>query len=93
MRMTEKAWALADRITLSAACHRHVLMRSDGEVQAPAIIEALPLFGGGDPAMNVVMEGTYAYSQDTEQVVGEFIAVVEAHHRHFSRDNRMRLGA
>ena len=62
MRMTEKAWALADRITLSAACHRHVLMRSDGEVQAPAIIEALPLFGGGDPAMNVVMEGTYAYS-------------------------------
>ena len=50
-------------------------MRSDGEVQAPAIIEALPLFGGDDPAMNVVMEGTYAYSRDTGQVVGVFIDV------------------
>ena len=73
--------------------HCYMRMRSGGKVQAPFTMEVLPPFAGDDLALKAIMEGTFAYSRNKEQVVSEFNAVVEKRNEAFRKDIRKRLDA
>ena len=71
----------------------YMRMRSEGKVQAPFTMEVLPPFAGDDLALKAIMEGTFGYSRNTEQVVSEFNAVVEKRNERFRKDISKRLGS
>ena len=50
-------------------------------------------FAGDDLALKAIMEGTFAYSRDTAQVVSEFNSVVEQRNEAFRKEIRKRLDA
>ena len=73
--------------------HCYMRMRSEGKVQAPFTMEVLPPFAGDDLALKAIMEGTFGYSRNTEQVISEFNAVVEKRNETFRANISKRLGS
>ena len=71
----------------------YMRMRSDGKVQAPFTMEVLPPFAGDDLALKAIMEGTYGYSRDTDQVITESNADVEERVKTFRQDIAKRAGS
>ena len=71
----------------------YLRMRSDGKVQAPFTMEVLPPFAGDDLALKAIMEGTYGYSRDTDQVIDESNADVEERVKKFRQDIAKRAGS
>ena len=73
--------------------HCYMRMRSEGKVQAPFTMEVLPPFAGDDLGLRAIMEGTYGYSRDTDQVIDESNADVEERVKKFRQDISKRAGS
>ena len=71
----------------------YLRMRSEGKVQAPFTMEVLPPFAGDDLGLRAIMEGTYGYSRDTDQVIDESNADVEERVKKFRQDISKRAGS